>query len=342
MYGRGRHRPRLDVRRPAVLRGGPGGGREADHRGRGLRRAGLALRPQPGRERGEVPPPHAARPERDRLPQPAEARLGRLPRGLLPPAPHGQAAHGRARRGHHLPVGVPVERGLGAAAERPGRAGPRGRRRVPRHLRRRALLHRGAGPRHRRPAQDPAPPVRPRTRARHPGRGHQRPALHPEGRREAPRRAALHPAAEGADRPEAAEVRLRRVLPEERRGDASTSSPRRPRSATRRSTSPRASSSTSSTATARRPTSATTCRGSRRPAASTATRTCARSSTTGRGERYGEITPEIRERIDHELDVITLDGVRGLLPDRVGPDPLRPRAGHPGRARAGGRRQARW
>ncbi len=42
------------------------------------------------------------------------------------------------------------------------RAGARGCGRVPRHLRRRALLHRGPGPRHRRPAQDPAPAVRPR------------------------------------------------------------------------------------------------------------------------------------------------------------------------------------
>ena len=72
--------------------GGAPAGRQADHRGRGLRRARLAVRPQPRRERGEVPPPHAARRERDRLPQPAAARLGRAPRGLLPPAADGQGS----------------------------------------------------------------------------------------------------------------------------------------------------------------------------------------------------------------------------------------------------------
>ena len=35
-------------------------GREAHPRRRGLRRPGLSVRPQPRRERGEVPPPHAA------------------------------------------------------------------------------------------------------------------------------------------------------------------------------------------------------------------------------------------------------------------------------------------
>ena len=60
---------------------------------------GIAVRPQHRGERGEVPPPHAARRERDGLPQPPEARVRGLPRGLLPPAPDGQGAARRARRG---------------------------------------------------------------------------------------------------------------------------------------------------------------------------------------------------------------------------------------------------
>ena len=58
-------------------------------------------------------------------------------------------------------------------------------------------------------------------------------------------------------------------------------------------------------------------------------------------ERYGELDPEIRERIEHELDVIMLHGVRRLFPDRVGPDPVRARERDPGRARAGARRRDR-
>ena len=298
---------------------------------------GLPVRSQPRRERGEVLPPHPARPERDRVPQPAEARVGRLPRGLLPPAPHGQAADGRARRGPHVPVGLPVERGLGAAAARPGRAGPRDRGRVPRHLRRRALLHRGAGPRHRRPAQDPAPAVRPRPRPRHPGRRHERPALHPEGGREAARRAAVHPAAEGADRPEAAEVRLRRVLPEERRGDAARlrrgarglrphARDRRERRARPRLRRPRARRPAVPPAAVRDPA------GPRPRHVPAPARRRRRRRALRRHHARDPRAHRPRARRDHE------HGLRGVLPHRVGPDPPRARAGHPRRAgpRVGG------
>ena len=184
---------------------------------------------------------------------------------------------------------------------------------VPRHLRRRPLLHRGAGPRPRRPAQDPAPAVRARPRARHPGRGHERPALHAEGRRQAARRAALHPAAEAADRPEAAPVRRRRVLPEERRGDAARV---------------RRSFPTPATTPSRSPSSVELdlVYGDRAPAdqryhlprfetpggidRDTYLRQLVDDGAAG---RYGEITPEIRERIDHELGVITSMGFGGYF-----------------------------
>ncbi len=95
----GRHGSRGDVRCAPLLRGRARRRHQADHRRRGLRRAGLAVRAEPRRERGEVPPPHAPGGERDGLPEPAEARVRRLPRGLLPPAAHGQGAARRARRG---------------------------------------------------------------------------------------------------------------------------------------------------------------------------------------------------------------------------------------------------
>ena len=51
------------------------------------------------------------------------------------------------------------------------------------------------------------------------------------------------------------------------------------------------------------------------------------------------LTDDIRERIDDELDVITQMGFAGLLPDRVGPDPVRARERDPGGTgpRLGGR-----
>ena len=46
-------------------------------------------------------------------------------------------------------------------------------------------------------------------------------------------------------------------------------------------------------------------------------------------------TPRARQRLDYELSVISAMGFTGLLPDRLGLHPLRPRAGHPRGARAG-------
>ena len=91
---------------------------------------------------------------------------------------------------------------------------------VPRHLRSRSLLHGAAGSRH--PGSAPGAPEADRARplSRHPARRDERPPLHGAERREAARRAALHPAAEAPERSEAVEVRLGGVLPEERAGDA--------------------------------------------------------------------------------------------------------------------------
>ena len=104
----------------------------------------------------------------------------------------------------------------------------------------------------------------------------------------------------------------------------------------------RCSSWTWCTAIARRPISAITCRDSTRPVDSTATRTCASSSTTGAAERYEQITPEIRDRIDTELGVITSMGFGGYF--LIVWDLIRyaTRARHPRRARAVAVPRARW
>ena len=93
------HRPRQHVRGPRLLQGLPGRGHQPDHRHRGLHGGRVAPRAAgaPGqgrrhrrrrRRRPEalLPPDPARRDERG-LPEPLEALLGRLPRGLLLQAP---------------------------------------------------------------------------------------------------------------------------------------------------------------------------------------------------------------------------------------------------------------
>ena len=70
--------------------------------------------------------------------------------------------------------------------------------------------------------------------------------------------------------------------------------------------------------------------------------TSASSARQGLRERYGENPPpEALERLDHELGDHQPDGVRLLLPDRLGLRPLRARAGH-SRARPAARPAGRW
>ena len=63
----------------------------------------------------------------------------------------------------------------------------------------------------------------------------------------------------------------------------------------------------------------------------TATRSragCARSASAASRERYGTVTDELQRRLDYELGRDHPDGLRGLLPDRGGLRPVRPRAAH--------------
>ena len=146
--GRRRHRPRVDVRGPAVLRGRPGRRRQADHRRRGLRGPRLAVRPEPGRERGEVLPPDPPGRERDRLPQPPEARdATRTSRASTTGRAWTSSCWPSTPRACICLSGcLSSEIGVALLAGQDDRA-RRGRRRVPRHLRGRQLLHRGPGSR---------------------------------------------------------------------------------------------------------------------------------------------------------------------------------------------------
>ena len=237
------------------------------------------------------------------------------PRGLLPPAPHGQAAAGRARRGRDLPLGLPVLRD---------------RRRAPARART-TRARRGRRPSTATSSEPTATSSRSRTTASptsarscrrqfelgdelgHPGRGHERPALHAAGGREAARRAPVHPAEEAPVGPETAEVRLRGVLPEERRGDARSSSRERPDACDQ-------------TLRIAERVELDLVYGDRAPADQRYH--LPRFETpggidrdaylrqlveAGAAERYGEVTPEIRDRIDHELDVITSMGFGGYF-----------------------------
>ena len=259
----------------------------------------------------------------------------RAPRGLLPPAADGQAAAGGARGGRALPLGLPVLRARrGLAGGRPGRdRAARWRPPVPRHLRSRALLHRGPGPRPRRPATPSCArssrsatnwgsPWSPRTtcttRCSEDAKPHdvllciQQKKLQSDPKRlkfdsdefylkSAEEMRAVFARAPGRVRPDAADRRARRAGSRVRgpgaRGRAL------PPAAVR---------------DARRD------RPRRLPA-----------PAGGRGRApsaTATLTPEVarpdrpRARRDH------VDGLRRVLPDRVGPDPLRARAGDPRRA----------
>ena len=322
------HGSRGHVRRSPVLRGRACGRHQADHRRRGLRRAGLAVRTEPWRERGEVPPPHPARGERDGLPEPAEARIRGLPGGLLSPAADGQGSARRTCRRRHLPVGLPVERAVHPAARRSGSPRPGSGRPVPRHLRSRSLLHGAAGSRH--PGSAPGAPEADRARplSRHPARRDERSPLHGAGRREAPRRPALHPAAEAPERSEAVEVRLGGVLPEERAGDA-TRLPRSARGmrqhvADRRAGGARSGVRGPSAGGSAVPSAALRDAGSQRTRGVPA-RTRVRGRAAPVPHAHRRHPPPHRRRAGRHH----ADGVRRLLPDRLGPDQVRARERDP-------------
>ena len=214
------HRPRQHVRRDRLLPA-RAGRRDQAHPGlRALHRPRQPVRARPGGRpvRGREPR-HRARAERDGLPQPDQARLEGLPRGVLLQAAGRQGASGPARRRPADPVRVPQLRGVAAAPGRGGAQGPGGRRLVRGRLRAGPLLHGGPGPRPRRSDQGDRRHAPHRPRARGGRRGHERLPLPRGDGRPRPRGAPVSPDRRQDLRPQPVEVRHRGVLPEVRGGD---------------------------------------------------------------------------------------------------------------------------
>ncbi len=125
------HRPRQHVRRPRFLCRVPGRGDQADHRHRGLHGGRVAARAagaagpkvddtggEGERRREALLPPDPAGGDHRGLPEPHEALLGRLPRGLLLQAPGRLGAARTAPRGAHRHHRLPRRRGPPGAAGR--------------------------------------------------------------------------------------------------------------------------------------------------------------------------------------------------------------------------------
>ena len=207
-------------------------GHRADHRHRGLHGGRVAPRaagaPGAGRRHGRrrrgwaealLPPDPAGR-DRRGLPQPDEAVLGGLPRGLLLQAPGrlgaARAPSPRPHRHHRVPGrgGAPGvarrERGGGREARRPA-AG---------HLRPRQPVRRDPGPRARRPAPDQPAADRDRPAPRCAAARHQRQPLHPPRGRRVARRSAVRPDRRAARRHQPVQVRGDRALPQDGGRDA--------------------------------------------------------------------------------------------------------------------------
>ena len=161
-----------------------------------------------------------ARAHRHGPPQSVQALQPGLLRRLLPQAAHGSRARRRARRRDHRHHRLPVRRGADPPAPRPGRAGAGRGRRLPRHLRERELLPRIDGPRPPDRTQRARGIARSRQEARSTAVGHQRFPLRHERPGGIARRAAVRASGKDARRPQPLQVRRRRLLPAQRRGNA--------------------------------------------------------------------------------------------------------------------------
>ena len=327
--GAGADRPRRDERRRRAVHGLPQARHQADPGLRGVRRR----RPRAAGSRQARPlPPDAARGDADRLPQPRQALLGRVPRGLPARQAVGRPrADRRSRRGRDRAHRLPAEPLLPAPARRPPRRGQGPRRASCSSVRRRERLLRGPEERARRAGAGQRGDRPDRAGARAPARRHRRRPL--------PRREDYHHHAAllcVQTKSTLAEpkitLRHQRVLPALERGDGAgvrgvaggARVDARDRRALRR-------------------------RARARPAADPALpdarwpergRVPARAGRTrGSGERYGDPAPgaggrarRVRARRDRA------DGLQRLLPDRLGLRQVRQGLGNRGRpgARLGG------
>ena len=230
--GGGADRPRLARGRGRARARDGQGRRQAADRLRALRRRG-----PPGAAEG-LRAPDAARRGQHWLREPDQARLGRLPRGLLLQAPGRLGAARAALAGSRRAFRLPLRPRLQGARGEPARRRARRPRPPGPGLRPRLDLRRDAERRPRHPAADQpvAGEARRGSRAAA-GRDRRRPLPPPRGR-EGARGAALHPVGRLAQEPEPLEVRHRPVLlqdagrdgarfPRPRRGNAAHARDRR-------------------------------------------------------------------------------------------------------------------
>ncbi len=209
------------------------------------------------------------------------------------------------------------------------------------HLRPGQPLRRAAGPRHRRPAPHQPAADRDRPPHRRPAAGHQRQPLHPPRGRRRPRRPAVRADRCAALRHQPLQVRGHRALPQERPPRCAISSARSPRRATTRCSSRERADVQIELGKPSLPEFPVPDRFTGETYEERALAYLRDLTMEGARERYGVAAAArgggaARLRAGRHRE----HGLRRLLPRRVGPDPLRPRVGHPGRARAAGRRPA--
>ncbi len=340
--GARRHRARQHVLGGHLPRLRAEEGRQADPRLRGLRGAGRS--PHQERHAGrDRQPPRAPGGDQRGVPQPDQAGVVGLHRGLLLQAAHRQGSAGPAQQGPDRAVQLSQGRSRRGHLQGSAREGADGRGHLPRHPRPGQLLPRAAVPGARRAEGRQPRPARHRPRSRPADGVHQRRALPARGRLQAARHPALHRHRQVGQRHRSAALSRRSVLPEDAGGDGEDLRrvPGRAgqHGAHRRSRRRQHRLGRELPARLRRPgrlhrrhlLRAHGARRLRRPAAAAAgVDGPQRPALHARRVRAAH---GLRNRHDQA------DEVRRVLPDRVGFHPLRPRARHPGRSgpRLGGR-----
>ena len=150
--GDGDHRARQHVLVGRLPRPGAQARDQPDPRLRGLRRAGRSAHQERHAGRNGEPPRPPRRDQRG-VPQPHQAGVVGLHRGLLLQAAHRQGAARAAREGADRPEQLPEGRSRDRHPHRAAAEGDRGGGRLSRHPRPRELLPRDAVPGHRRAAR---------------------------------------------------------------------------------------------------------------------------------------------------------------------------------------------
>ena len=286
-------------------------------------------------------PPHPARRERGRLPQPHPALEPGLPGGLLLQAPHGLGAAREVLRGSDRHHGLPRRSRPAVIDQRGDEKGAFDKAGRLQEIFGKDNLFVELQD-HGIPEQHQTNPKLLEIAKKHrcPAPGHQRPPLHPPGGPRVPRRPPVRPDRRAHLRSEAVQVPRRGALPQVRRRRCATSSARCPRRATTPSGSP-------SGPISRSPSARPSCPNFPLPGGvrqSDSSNTSTTSPGRGRKKRWGERAPAVGRRAGRlRAQGHQRHGLRVLLPDHLGPHPVRPARPASGSVRAGARRPGvRW